>query len=86
MKRRTILSLCDYSGSWSRPYADAGYEVQQIDIKTTGDLRLLKYEKFSHVHGILAAPPCTHFAVSGSRWWSGKGDGPLLEGLSVVDA
>ena len=83
---RTILSLCDFSGSWSQPYADAGYEVRQIDIKTTGDLRLLKYDQLGEVHGILAAPPCTHFAASGARWWSDKGDDPLLEGLSVVDA
>jgi hypothetical protein len=40
----------------------------------------------SEVHGILSAPPCTHFAASGARWWDGKGDAALIEGLSVVDA
>jgi hypothetical protein len=24
---RTILSLCDYSGNWSKPYRDAGYRL-----------------------------------------------------------
>lgn len=81
---RVILSLCDFSGSWSRPYAEAGYTVHQLDLKTTGDIRLFEYP--GHVHGILAAPPCTHFAVSGARWWSEKTDADLLEALSVVDA
>lgn len=81
---RVILSLCDFSGSWSRPYAEAGYTVHQLDLKTTGDIRLFEYP--GHVHGILAAPPCTHFAVSGARWWSEKTDSDLLEALSVVDA
>jgi site-specific DNA-cytosine methylase len=25
--KRLILSLCDYSGEWSRPYLERGYEV-----------------------------------------------------------
>lgn len=56
-----ILSLCDYSGTWSKPYRDAGYDVIQIDLQRGGqDVRLLQREK--DVHGILAAPPCTCFA------------------------
>jgi hypothetical protein len=31
LPRRFILSLCDFSGSWSQPYVDAGYEVIRID-------------------------------------------------------
>ena len=81
---RVILSLCDYSGSWSRPYVEAGYTVKQLDLKTTGDIRLFEYP--GHVHGILAAPPCTDFAVSGARWWESKTDQDLIEALSVVDA
>lgn len=33
MKQKTLLSLYDYSGEWSRPYRDAGWDVVQIDIK-----------------------------------------------------
>ena len=41
MKR--ILSLYDYSGNWSLPYREAGYEVVQVDLKRGGqDVRLLK--------------------------------------------
>ena len=28
-----ILSLCDYSGSWSAPHERAGYEVKRIDLQ-----------------------------------------------------
>lgn len=80
---RRILSLCDYSGAWSKPYVDAGYEVVRIDIQTDGrDVRLLK--RMNNVHGILAAPPCTSFALSGARWT--RTDAEMIEALSVVDA
>jgi hypothetical protein len=80
----TILSLCDFTGEWSRPYRAAGYDVIQVDLQHGHDVRLLRH--VGPVRGILAAPPCTEFASSGSRWWAGKGDAPLISGLSVVDA
>lgn len=80
---RKIISLCDYSGSWSKPYLEAGYEVIQIDIQRGGqDVRLL--QKQDDVHGILAAPPCTCFASSGA--WVKRSDHDMIEALSVVDA
>lgn len=85
MRGRLILSLCDFSGAWSQPYIDAGYEVQRVDLKTGQDVRLLEFAP-GPVHGILAAPPCTHLALSGARWWEGKGEAALLESLAVVDA
>ena len=36
----TILSLCDFTGEWSRPYREAGYDVRQVDIKHDDDVRL----------------------------------------------
>ncbi len=81
----TIISLCDFTGSWSQPYRDAGYDVIQVDVKHGHDVRLFKALPFP-VRGVLAAPPCTHFASSGARWWAGKGQEALLEGLAVVDA
>jgi hypothetical protein len=81
-----ILDLCGGSGSWSQPYADAGYNVLVIDpVRDTGDVRLLS-AKQGRVHGILAAPPCTDFAVSGARWWAAKGESALVEALSIMDA
>jgi len=95
VKNRIILDLCGGTGGWSRPYREAGYDVRIIDPQVwlpnnsgTGDVRL--FEKLNRikepVYGVLSAPPCTEFAVSGAQWWEGKGEEPLLEGLSVVDA
>ncbi|KKM05101.1 hypothetical protein LCGC14_1757540 [marine sediment metagenome] len=39
-----------------------------------------------NVYGILAAPPCTHLAGSGARWWGQKGEEALLEALALIDA
>lgn len=83
-RHKTILSLCDFTGAWSQPYADAGYTVRRVDIKRGEDVRLLPF--VGKVHGILAAPPCTHLASSGARWWAGKGEAALLEALAVADA
>lgn len=83
--RPTILSLCDFSGSWSSPYREAGYEVIQVELKHGQDVRLL-LKPAGPIRGILAAPPCTHFARSGARHWRVKGEPKLLEGLSIVDA
>ena len=80
-----ILSLCDYTGNWSRPYEEAGYEVRRVDLQRGEDVRLLRAIA-KPVRGVLAAPPCTAFAVSGARWWAGKGDQALLDGLAIVDA
>ncbi len=86
----TILSLYDMTGTWSRPYEEDGYEVRRVDLEgTKEDLRLLSIKDlgvdFSTVTGIIAQPPCTHFASSGARWWAGKGDEAIIEGLTLVD-
>lgn len=83
-KPRIILDLCGGMGAWSKPYAEAGYDVRLITLPEH-DVRLYSPPPLK-VHGVLAAPPCTHLAVSGARWWKDKGESALLEGLSVVDA
>ncbi len=80
---KTILDLCGGTGSWSEPYREAGYHVVVVDLPR--DVRLEEVPAMK-IHGVLAAPPCTDFAGSGARWWQGKGEKALLEGLSVVDA
>ena len=78
-----ILSLCDFTGNWSRPYREAGYDVIQIDLRAGDDVRLF-YALPYPVRGVLAAPPCTDFAASGARWWKDKGE--PFDGLALVDA
>lgn len=76
---KTLLSLFDYSGTWSEPYFNAGWNVHQWDIKldellniNSIDLAETALELFEDVDGILAAVPCTDFAVSGAQYWNKK--------------
>ncbi len=75
---KIILDLCGGSGSWSRPYVQAGYDVRLVTLPAQ-DVRT--YEPPSQVHGILAAPPCTEFSIA-------KGSRPrdFTAGLEIVDA
>lgn len=69
---KTILSLFDLTGNWSRPYKENGYNVIQIDLQLGQDILTWDYAKIENVYGILAAVPCTDFAVVGGRWWKDK--------------
>lgn len=83
---KLILSLCDYSGNWPKFYRDAGYDVRQIDLKNGDDVRFLAYID-RPVHGILAAPPCTAFTVSGAQYWPAKdASGETAEAKALADA
>jgi hypothetical protein len=81
----TVLSLCDFTGNWSRPYEEAGYDVIRVDIQMGQDVRLMKRIDYP-IHGILAAPPCTHFSRAGAWLWEAKGEAAILDGLAAVDA
>ncbi|KKM89085.1 hypothetical protein LCGC14_1252230 [marine sediment metagenome] len=83
MSKPIILDLCGGTGAWSQPYRDAGYDVRLVTLPD--DVRYYKPPR--RVHGVLAAPPCTDFASSGTRWWKAKDkEKGLLEGLSIVAA
>lgn len=76
---KTLLSLFDYSGEWSRPFAENGWNVIQWDIKLAEfmDINLITdaevaLELFEDVHGILAASPCDDVAACGAMWWPQK--------------
>lgn len=60
MKDKIILDLCGGTGSWSRPYAEAGYDTRLV---TLPEYDVLDYIPPENVYGILAAPPCTEFSV-----------------------
>lgn len=79
---KIILDLCGGTGSWSRPYADAGYDVRLVTLPEH-DVRT--YEPPADVYGILAAPPCTNFTVSGAQYWMLKDlDGRTIDSMGVV--
>ena len=83
--QKIILDLCGGTGAWSKPYADAGYDVRNITLPDY-DVRWFGFLNMS-VYGILAAIDCTDFAGSGAQYWTIKdADGRTLESLSVLDA
>ena len=63
-KDRIILDLCGGTGAWSKPYADAGYDVRVITLPEH-DVRT--YEPPEGVYGILAAPPCQEFSIASGK-------------------
>lgn len=87
---KIILDVAGGTGSWSRPYEENGYDVIIIDKDFAdcdgiiwGDAALFDKQPINVV-GILCAPPCTKFAVSGNRWKRSEDD--YKEALRVVDA
>jgi len=97
---RVVISLCDYSGNWPRPFADYGYTVLHYDLKHGDDVLTLTPDAITaHVDaamidradgdiaGVLMAPPCTDFSVSGAQYWPKKdADGTTAKALAIVDA
>lgn len=79
MKDRIILDLCGGTGSWSKPYKDAGYDVRLVTLPEN-DIRT--YKTPAEVYGILAAPPCDEFSIAKNR--DIKRDFP--KGLEIVNA
>lgn len=79
---KIILDLCGGTAAWSRPYAEAGYDVRII---TTPDYDVRLYQPPNNVYGVLAAPPCTYFCRM--RMCRGRPtDEQFKEGLAIVDA
>jgi hypothetical protein len=81
---KVVFSLFDHTGTWSQPWRDAGYTVYQYDVQDGDDLMqffpgadiVAAIEDGKQIYGVLAAPPCTSFAVSGARWWADQHDTP----------
>lgn len=69
MKDRIILDLCGGTGSWSKPYKDAGYDVRVITLPNH-DLRVFVPPK--RVCGVLLATPCDEFSIA--KQFHGKGN------------
>jgi N12 class adenine-specific DNA methylase len=94
---KVVLSLFDLSGEWSQPWVDAGYQVYRFDIQDdpeNGDVTKFSVESFmdtfsafegQDIHAILAACPCTDFAVSGARHFAAKdADGRTVSSVKLV--
>lgn len=86
-RQRVIVDLCAGTGAWSEPYRKKGYTVIRV---TLPDNDVRDYVPSGVVvWGVLAAPPCTEFAVSGARWWKAKAEQRpdlLKRAVEVVEA
>ncbi len=95
--QKVVLSLFDLSGEWSKPWEEAGYQVYRFDIQSDpdmGDVNNFSTEFFNdwfsdfegqEVYAILAACPCTDFAVSGARHFAAKDeDGRTVSSIKLV--
>lgn len=87
--RDAILCLYDLTGNMAKPWIDAGYTAVIVDmqhkpgiredgqiIRVGEDIRngwLPPRELTDRIAFVAAFPPCDHLAVSGSRWFKGKG-------------
>lgn len=92
-----VLSLCDRTATMVRPWADAGHECWVVDIQHEGDkvrdgVRYIGADIRSWLppYGtdyaiVFAFPLCTHLAVSGARWFKGKGLGRFSEAIELVE-
>lgn len=82
---RTVLSLFDFSGNWSRPYREAGYNVVQVDTKLGLSLEEFEYKALKSVEIMLIAFPCTNYALSGACWFKAKdADGRTAESQRLL--
>lgn len=95
--QKVVLSLFDLSGEWSKPWEEAGYQVFRFDIQDDpdmGDVNNFSTEFFNdwfgdfdgmEIHAVLAACPCTDFAVSGARHFAAKDkDGRTVASVKLV--
>lgn len=87
MVRNVILSLCDLSGNFVKPWVEAGYEAVLVDpqhITTRTEGRVTKIaatvldampqiaELLPRVAFVAGWPVCQDMAVSGARWFEAK--------------
>lgn len=68
-KDKIILDLCGGTGSWSKPYKDAGYDVHLVTLPETD---VCTYIPPQNVYGVLAATPCDEFSIA--KHFHGKGN------------
>ncbi len=87
-KHKIILDLCGGTGAWSKPYADAGYDVR---IATLPSFDILEWRNSwlsdlvfeDKVYGVLAAPPCTMFSMARTN---AKTPRDLIGAMQIVQA
>jgi hypothetical protein len=90
-----IVALYEKTGNILRPWADAGHDCIALDIQHTGCVKrdgifyahwdALETPEPPYEAGVFgaASPPCDHLAVSGARWFRGKGLRALARSIEL---
>ena len=98
---RTVVALFSKSDTIVRPWVDAGYHGVLVDLQheagehTEGSITRIgadmttwvppKWLAASEVAFVAAFPPCDHLAVSGARWFAGKGLAKLQQSIGLFE-
>jgi len=98
---QTVIALFSKTDTIVRPWLDAGYRAVLVDLQhpegetTDGNLTRIgadmltwfppRWLALSDVAFAAAFPPCDHVAVSGARWFKGKGLGKLAHSIQLFD-
>ena len=92
-KNKIILDLCGGTGAWSKPYAEAGYDVRNITLPEWDLLeeKTIKYCISLNPYGILFAVECTPWCAAAARWWKTRTSDEiyyysrlLVKGLRII--
>lgn len=96
MSTLAAIFLFDRTGNMARPWAEAGVLCYCVDIQhPKGERRAgniiyvgadARHWRVPHGVNVIFAsafPPCTHLAVSGARWFKGKGLRLLSEAIEL---
>lgn len=98
---QTVVALYSKTDAIVRPWIDAGFHAVLVDLQhpegenTEGDITRIgadmltwvppKWLAQSSVRFVAAFPPCDHLAVSGARWFAGKGLGKLAHSVQLFE-
>jgi hypothetical protein len=99
LQNEIVVSLCDHTANLLSPWADAGYQCYAIDIQHDGISTMGNVTKIgADIHGCISkwlpcgrrikiafgAPPCTHTAVSGAKYFRSKGPAGAAEAFGLI--
>ena len=88
------LFLCNRTQVMPQPWLDAGVRCVTVDVQEAEGTHPLRehvrcevgrYQAGGPPLFVAAFPPCTDLAVSGARWYRGKGLKGLIAALQTVE-
>jgi hypothetical protein len=97
MTKPVAIFLYELSGQTAEPFTAAGWDCYCIDIahersRSEGNLHFVQADarrwrptrdQVNRCRFFAAMPPCDHLAVSGARWFKGKGLRTLAEAIDL---